>query len=374
METFPAHRRCPLKPTIKDVAERAGCAIATVSRVLNGSGPASVDTRERVLRAVAELGFSFNEMGRSLKRQRSRTVGVVVPSLTNPVFAEAVEGVQRVAATNGFDLLLTCANYDRRMELDTVSTLLAKQVEAIVLTVSNPLDSPALGLIAEADVPACLIFNQPRGRLWPAVGVDNVGAARAVGERLLGLGHSHATFVALRFARSERSIDRYEGLRQAYRQRGGNEPALLEVDPDFTGLEVRFAELYERDPAPSAVFASNDMLALACMRALRAIGKRVPEDVSVVGFDGIKVAGLATPELATIVTPCRDMGEQAMQLLVNALRGGTPPPRRAIALPFEFRSGQSLARAPLAAASGVRTPGASPRNTHRHSAKPARNP
>jgi len=335
------------KPTIKDVAEMAGCGIATVSRVLNGSGPSSLDTRERVLDAASKLGFTFNEVGRSLKSQRSKTIGVMVPTLSNPVFADAVEGVQQIAAANGYDVILTCANYDRDAEADAVTTLLAKQVEGVILTVSDPSNSSALDAMDGASVPYCLIFNQPKGKRRPAVGVDNTSAARVVGEKIIEFKHRNVAFVAVRFTQSERSLDRFHGLCEAYLEAGFGEPVLVEVDHEFGDLEVAFADLFDRFPDTTVLFASNDMLALACIDGLRAIGKRVPNDISVVGFDGISVANLVSPKLTTISTPCRDMGSKATQLLVNALAEAKAPPRRVISLPFEFRTGQSLSHARL---------------------------
>lgn len=332
----------PNKPTIKDVAERAGCGIATVSRVLNSSGPTSVASRKRVLAAADELGFKFNEFGRSLKSQRSKTIGVLVPTLSNPVFADAVQGIQQAAAIHGYDVILTCANYDQKTELTALATLVAKQVEGVVLTVSSPENSAALQMLDDNSIPYCLIFNQPKAANMSAVGVNNVEAARVVGQRLFELGHLDAAFVAVQFAQSDRSADRYKGFAEIYAKHGLNQPTLLEVDFAPGDLEIALVNLFEETPSTTALFASNDMLALACIRALRTLGMSVPEDVSVVGFDGIAVADLVHPKLATIATPCHDMGSKAAQLLVRALQKNEKPPTGVISLPFEFRCGESL--------------------------------
>lgn len=332
----------PNKPTIKDVAERAGCGIATVSRVLNNSGPASVASRVRVLAAAEELGFKFNEFGRSLKSQRSKTIGVLVPTLSNPVFADAVQGIQQAAAVHGYDVILTCANYDQMTEQKALATLLAKQVDGVVLTVSSPENSNALQVLNDNNIPHCLIFNQPTDSGISAVGVDNVEAARIVGQKLFEFGHLDAAFVAVQFAKSDRSADRYKGFVEIYAKHDLNQPTLLEVDYAPGDLELALIDLFEKSPSTTALFASNDMLALACIRALRSLGKSVPDDISVVGFDGIAVADLVHPKLATIATPCHDMGSKAAQLLVKALQKNEKPPAGVISLPFEFRCGESL--------------------------------
>lgn len=330
------------KPTIKDVAELAGCGIATVSRVLNGSGPTSVETRERVLAAARMLGFQFNEVGRSLKNQRSKTIGVLVPSLSNPVFADAVQGIQQTASASGYNVILTCANYDERTEEEAVTTLLAKQVDGVVLTVSKPDNSRALQLLDDQRVPHCLIFNQPIEAQRAAVGVDNVAAASLVARKLVELDHFNAAFVAVQFAQSDRSADRYVGFSEYYETCEHLRPHLIEVDYAPGDLEIALVNLFEKSPETTALFASNDMLALGCVRALRALGKSVPNDISVVGFDGIAVADLVSPTLATVSTPCHDMGSKATQLLISAFQEDGALPTGTISLPFEFRSGESL--------------------------------
>lgn len=340
------------KPTIKDVAELAGCGIATVSRVLNNSGPTSVASRERVLAAAEKLDFKFNEFGRSLQSRRSKTIGVLVPTLSNPVFADAVQGIQQAAAMHGYDVILSSANYDQKTEQTAMATLLAKQVDGVILTVSAPNESNALEMLKQNHVPHCLIFNQPTNLDVTAVGVDNVEAARVVGQRLFELGHLDAVFVAVQFAMSDRSADRYRGFSEVYAQHGLREPELLEVDFAPGDLEVALVNLFEKTPSTTALFASNDMLALACIRALRALGKSVPDDVSVVGFDGIAVADLVHPKLATIATPCHDMGFKAAQLLLKALLKNEQPPKGVMSLPFEFRCSESLTLASKKKADG----------------------
>lgn len=335
------------KPTIKDVAELAGCGIATVSRVLNNSGPTSLEKRQRVEEAVETLGFQFNEMGRSLKSNQSKTIAVLVPTLKNPVFADAIEGIQEAASELGYEIILICSNYDAGAEHAGLKTLISKQVDGVILTVSDPYQSAALDLLEHTNTPHCLIFNHFRDIKHSAVGVDNVAAARLVGEKLIELNHKKAAFVAVHFKSSDRSEARYDGFCKAYREKGFSEPSLIEVDYAPKDLEVSLAHMFRDEPDISVLFASNDLLALACMNALRALGKHVPEDVSIVGFDGISIADLVEPKLATVSTPCRAMGRTAAMLVISNLNNKSPDQRSKkptlISLPFEFRSGNSLA-------------------------------
>ncbi len=327
--------------TIRDVADRVGCGVATVSRVLNDSGPASAETRARVLDAAAQLGFRFNELGRSLQSRRSRTLAVLVPSLLNPVFASAIQGVQAAATEEGYQILLACADYDEEAETRALGTFLAKQVDGAILTVANPDDSAALDLLRQSGVPYCLMFNQPRGP-EPSVGVDNLGAAYAAGRALLSQGHVELAFVALRFQSSERARLRYQGFAACLREAGASEPKLVEVDHPFGGMETDLAGLFAQAPEVTGLFASNDMLALACLRAAGALGLQTPEDLSIVGFDGIPVAELTRPSLATIETPSEEMGRRAAAAVIRAIQADRAVPAGTRFLDFRFRPGASL--------------------------------
>ncbi len=328
-------------PTIKDVAERAGCGIATVSRVLNGSGSASQSARERVLEAAEALGFEFSALGRSLQSSSTRTIGCVVPSLANPVFADAVQGAQEAALAAGYQLILACSNYDESQELHAVRTLLAKQVDALVLTVSNAASSESLDLVARRGVPCCLMFNTATGT-FPSWAIDNRAAAAEVADAFAAAGHTQLGFLALQFHSSDRSRQRYEGFAQACRAQGMREPVLLEVRETEGNLVDLLGALLAEHDTLTGLFASNDYLALAAMKAARGLGRRVPEDLSIAGFDGIATGLIIEPNLATVVTDPHGMGRGAAQTVLAALAGEKPPCKPAPDLSFHFRPGGTL--------------------------------
>lgn len=341
------------RATIRDVAAEAGCSAATVSRVLNGVGRTGAETRDRVLDAAHRLGFAFDPIGRSLQSRRSRTLGVVVPSLSNPVFGDAVEGVQAVVRRRGYQLLLACSDYDRAAEGDAVATLTAQRVEGLILTVSDAAESAGLDRARAAGLPFVLIFNHPASGT-PAVAFDNRAAAGQVAAEMLALGHRHAAFVAGRFRSSDRSKQRFEGFCAAYAAAGAPRPSLVEVDYTARNHRAAVATLLAERREVSALFCSNDMLALQVIGELRRLGRHVPEDLSVAGFDGIDVAALTEPSVATIATPCLRMGREAAERLIDAIESGTEPEGAPLLLPHEFRPGRSLARA----RTGIAEPGA----------------
>lgn len=326
--------------TIKDVAREAGCGVSTASRVLNASGPVSAEVRERVSRAAQELGFSFSSIGRALQSRRSMTVGCIVPSLTNPVFAEAVQGVQSVLQEAGYQLLISSSGYDGTRDTELLHTLMANDVDGLIATIVAPECNEALRLARNRGLPLCLMFHDPVAG-YPTSHVDNTLAAREVGRRFAALGHRRTAFLALRFSSSDRSRNRYAGFAAACRDCGLPEPRLLEL----TEAEARDPDVLTRrldaHADITAIFASNDLLAIAVLSAARLLGRRVPADLSVVGFDGIAAGRLLDTPIATIQTNPEEMGRRAARALLDEMRGGQAS--RMPPLPFTFQPGGTLA-------------------------------
>jgi len=340
--------------TIRGVAARAGCSVATVSRVINRSGPASAAVRARVEAAIAELGFRPNALGQNLRAQRAKAVGAVVPSFDNPVFAGSLGGLEEAARAAGRTMLLSSTGYDPGREREVVEGLLAQRVQGLVLTVADADRSPALDRLDRAGVPYVLVYNQPTRSRRHAVTVDNGAASRAVTARLVALGHRRVAFLAGRFRTSDRARTRFEGCAAALAEAGLPPPMLVELDY-LASAEEHCRDLARsiRGPGrPTALVCSNDLLALSAMAALRGLGLRVPDDVSVVGFDGIAIGRMVDPSLATIDTPTRAMGLAAMRRLMALIDGESPSPAVEL-LPFEFRPGGSLAAGPEGPAGGA---------------------
>jgi DNA-binding LacI/PurR family transcriptional regulator len=328
------------KITIKDVARKAGCGVATASRVLNNSGPASAEVRQKVETAARELGFYFSAIGRALQSSRSMTVGCLVPSLANPVFAEAVQGVQLALQESGYQLLIACSNYDGEADNDGVSTLLSKDLDGLIVTMVAPDRSKALSAAAARGIPVSLMFHDPVDGFVTAY-VDNFEAAREVARQFADLGHRRTGFLALRFATSDRSRNRYAGFHAECRARALADPILIELSESDANKPEKLAAVLKDYGDLTAIFASNDFLAIAVQKAARLLGWRVPQDLSVIGFDGIEIGKMLDAPLATIETKPEAMGRQAALTLLNALQGGRL--EQLPALPFTFRPGATLA-------------------------------
>ncbi|GGF48973.1 LacI family transcriptional regulator [Azorhizobium oxalatiphilum] len=336
----------PRPVTIRTVAERAGCSIATVSRVLNGSARASAQVEARVRAAVAELGFRPSEIGRSLKTLRARTIGVVIPSLTNPVFAGSVAGIEAEARGRGHTPLLTATDYEPEREREIVSALVAQSVAGLVLTVADPDANATLDLLDAEAIPYVLVYNEPTQAERAAVTVDNGAASRALTEAFLAAGHRRVLFIAGRFSTSDRSRLRHQGYLAAMGVAGLSPEPVLELDylADAAAHRAALEGLLAGPARPTGIICSNDLLALSVIAALREMGLCVPGDVSVAGFDGIAIGRLVSPALATVDQPTRRMGERAVERLFALIEGQGS--RTVEHLPFELRTGGTLAPAP----------------------------
>lgn len=325
--------------TLHDVAAAAQVSIATVSRVLNRTGRVSEATAERVRAALAKTRFRPNVIGRMLKTSTTRTVGILVPSLRNPVFADAVAGIEQACAEQAHAVLLTCADYRRELELKAVETLLGHRVAGVVLTVASGGDSPALALLRQERVPFVLMFNPGRRGLDPVVTIDNAAAAEAIVRELIARGHRRIAMLAGRYRASDRSLERRRGYERAMKVSGLASGPVLEVDFDAVALSGTMAPWFAGSERPSAIFCSTDLIALSAMRGLRELGLTVPRDVAVAGFDGIAFGEWVVPTLATVVQPAVAIGYTACRELIRMTAGGRAAGRTL--LRYAIRDGES---------------------------------
>jgi DNA-binding LacI/PurR family transcriptional regulator len=291
--------------TIRDVSDKAGVSPATVSRVFNAPSTVRPLLRERVQAAALVLGYRPNTSARSLRTQRTQAIGVVLPTLLNPVFAECLQGIAQAAAAGGYAIVPITTDYDTTQEARAADLLLARGVDALILCVDDAQRSRVLARLRSAQAPYVLVYNR------------------------------HA---------------RHQGYLQGM-QAAALSPQLLEV-PFMEGATERIAAhlgaLRGTAASPTALVCSNDLLAIRSVRAARQVGLRVPQDLSVIGFDGIALGRDLTPTLATIVQPNARIGQRAVELLVQALATATPlRAADSLTLDLHFQAGESIA-APLA--------------------------
>jgi DNA-binding LacI/PurR family transcriptional regulator len=327
--------------SITEVARRAGLSVATVSRVFNTPALVNEQTRSKVLRVAGEVGYVANASARTLRTRHSQVLGVVLPTLTNPVFAECLQGIASQAAQRGYAISPCTTEYDHGGEEEAVARLLASGVDGLVLVVSQPSDSAALARVRQAGKPYVLAYN--RTEEHACVAVDNEGAVRALIARLAAAGHRRIAMVTGQLRASDRAQQRCRGYAQGMQAAGLQALPLWEVPFAATAVQLLQRHLAEHQgPAPTAIVCSNDLLALRTLRAAALAGLSVPADLSVVGFDGIALGADLTPSLASISQPNHEIGTACVTLLCDALAGKkTLSARDSLCLPHGWRGGES---------------------------------
>lgn len=320
----PALQDSPLPaPTIAEVARLAGVSTATVSRALAMPEKVKARTRERVLEAVAATGFIPNAQARNLRLQATRTVILLVRDISNPFYLEIYKGVEEAAIDAGYKVLMGDARDDDERILRYVDMVRERHADGLILMVGRfPQE-----LAKRSRLPPIVVaLEMLPGLNLPTVKVDNHAAARAAVAHLAGLGHRRIAHIAGPMP-DPMSLDRRDGYLAGLADAGIPADPSLVVEGDFGLAAGRAAirTLAERDTDYTAIFAASDQMAVGAMGELRARGRNVPDDVSVVGFDDIVLAEAVEPQLTTIHQPRREIGQTAMKLLIEQLSGAGAP-------------------------------------------------
>src|SRR5262245_2681482 len=333
--------------TIMDVAQEAGVSYATVSRVVNNKGYIKPETRERVMRAVTRLGYVVNQQARSLASGRSQVVGLLVPGLDTAYIGEIIRGIDEELAGASYDLMLYTAHRRRTRESAYVATLTQGMVDGLLLVL--PRDPGAyLETLRERGFPYVLIDHQGVDEIGPAVGATNRQGGYDATRYLITLEHQRIGFITGRLENGC-SRDRLAGYHTALAEHGLNADPQLVSEGDFTqpaGFRAA-RELLELPEPPTAIFASNDVMAFGVMEAARVRGLRIPEDISIIGFDDIPQASHVHPQLTTIRQPLEQMGRLAARMLLRQIVDRQQLAQR-VDLPTELIVRESC-RAPVAA-------------------------
>lgn len=316
-------------PTRDDVARLAGTSAAVVSYVLN-NGPRNVSpaTREKVLRAVAELGYRPNGVARALRGGHSRTIGLIVPDNSNPFFAALARAVEDAAFARDYAVLLGNSTESTEREQRYLSTFLERQVEAILLISVD--GEPDLAGVHHVGTPVVLLDREVPGGDASSVAVDNAGGAYDATRHLFD--HGHATVACVSGPTGLPVADeRFRGWRHAVRASGGAE--VFRPAP-FTrpGGYAAAADLLAGPDRPTAVFVASEQQAIGVLRAAADLGVRVPDDLALVTFDGTEDGAFAHPPLSTVRQPVERLASRAMDVL---LAGGAGTPEHHV-LPFEL--------------------------------------
>lgn len=331
----------PPIPTLADVARRANVSTATVSRCLNSPGQVVDETRKRVMAAVAELGYAPNFSARALAARQTDTVGAVIPTMENAVFARGIQAFQEELGHHGKTLLFASSAYDPALEETQIRTLVARGADALLL-IGYDRRPELYAFLAKRAVPTLVTWSHEAANPQTAIGFDNRAAMADLARVVLAHGHRHIACISAPTAANDRARGRVEGIRHAMAE-AGLDPAwltLVETPYSVENGAAAFRQIRAMVPEATVAMCVNDVLAVGALRAARDMGLDVPARMSVTGFDDIEIATLAEPALTTVHVPHRDMGRQAARMMVTMLRDGATPD--SVRLPTEVRLRRSL--------------------------------
>lgn len=311
--------------TMREVADAAGVSVATVSRVLNGSRPVNDAARRSVHRAVEDLGYRRNLVASSLRRQRTRSVAVVVPHIANPYFPRLIQAIERGLAADEHQLLIADSQDDPAVERDRVAALADRQVDGLLLVPCHERDSAAS--LAGIALPSVLVDRSIAGLAADRVGSDDLAGMRAVVAHLRATGRRRLAFVG---AAPDTSTARQR--LEAFRAEVGTDAAVWLGDYSLDWGRQAAAALLEAtaggpDGLPEAVVCGNDLVAIGVVRGLRDAGVALPGTVAVTGYDDVGFAEVCDPPLTTVRQPVDAIGATAVRLLLDRADGADPPAR-----------------------------------------------
>ena len=337
--------RPQVRAKIEDVARQAGVSSATVSRVLNHPAIVRPELRDRVARAIAKLSYTRDSAGRALKSGRMRTIGAIVPTLGFSIFAEGIEALQNRLSEAGYTLLIANAQYDQQREMQELRSLLERGIDGVAL-VGGSHSQELRGLIRQAGVPVITTYVSKASGGIPAIGIDNEAATRELTRYLLGIGHVAFGTIANVPPSNDRSRARLDGVQKALALAGIDlKPTqIIRADHSLAQGRSAFRRLMNDHPETTAVICTTDTLAIGALAEARKLGFKVPQSLSITGFDDIELAAQVEPPLTTVSVPAGEIGRGAADYLINAVTGLSVP--RSIQLPYRIIMRGSTAPAP----------------------------
>ena len=305
--------------TVKDIAKKAGVSPGTVSKALSGRGDVSSTTRRRIKKVAEELGYIPNFIARSLVINKTNTIGLVTPYLGNPALIERIRGVQEASLSRGY-LLISCFNEgEEKEEIEEIEALLSRKIDGLIITPSG--DSKGLRMLIEGiDVPVVLMSEIIEGLDCDFVGEDDYEGGRIATDYLIGLGHRNIAYLGNSpDIYSDREILKgYRDILERYGI-GYREEYILWGNTEKGGLIENIGKLMSMSEIPTGVICWSDIIAIEVLKGLEGMGKKIPEDISVIGYDNIEMLSFFHIPLTTIGQPNFLIGKKAVELLLERI-------------------------------------------------------
>ncbi|WP_108816816.1 LacI family DNA-binding transcriptional regulator [Loktanella sp. Alg231-35] len=313
----------PAIPTLEDVATLAEVSTATVSRAINSPDKVAPETRRRVNEAVATLGYSPNFGARTMAVRRTKTIGAIIPTMENAIFARGLQAFQEELRLHGYTMLVASSAYRADTEEEQIRSLVARGADALLL-IGHHRNPEIYKFLDAQNVPVLITWAYDPLADRPSIGFDNKAAMQGMAAEVIKMGHRNLALISAETASNDRASARHEGILAAM-QDGGLSPDDLTYVETTYGIEegaIAFEKAMAMPIRPTAVFCGNDVLAVGALRRARELGIDVPNDVSIIGFDDIELAQVAHPPLTTVHVPHREMGRLAGLALAQLLNEG----------------------------------------------------
>jgi DNA-binding LacI/PurR family transcriptional regulator len=311
-------------PTLKDVAKKSGVSLGTTSAVINNNSWVRESTRQRVLKAIEELNYKPNQSARNLRLRKTHTIGLIVPDITNPFFPQIIRSIDTSIRKHGYLAILCDSNEDFEIGLDNFITLLDKQVDGIIF-IGGVVREQELAKYLK-DIKTKIVVIEKEYEI-PEIDIVCVNARMGgydATKHLLNLGYETVGAITgpLTNENYRASFGRYKGYQLALSENNISLDPSLVKESDFTyhGGYLAMREFFKDSVQIRAIFAFNDLMALGAMEAIKEKGLRIPEDIAVVGYDDIPEASYSSPALTTVQLPKKQLGETAVEILMDKMR------------------------------------------------------
>lgn len=310
----------PQIPTLDDVAREADVSTATVSRCLNEKQKVSPKTLDRVMKTVEKLGYTPNFNARAMAAKRSFTIGAIIPTMENAIFARGLQAFQETLHELGYNLLVSSSAYQPKLEAEQVRELVARGADGLLL-IGYERDQKIYDYLDGRNIPTVLAWASSPDAAHAFVGFDNQGAMRSLADTVIEMGHRRIGVISGATNGNDRAAGRLAGIKESMRAHGfdANDLNIIETQYEIERGGEAFEQLMKATPKPTVVMCGNDVLATGAISKARELGLDIPNDVSVTGFDDIELASHVWPPLTTVHVPHREMGRVAAHVLIDQI-------------------------------------------------------
>ncbi|MEZ8824058.1 substrate-binding domain-containing protein [Vibrio amylolyticus] len=327
------------RPTLQDIADKIGITKMTVSRYMRNPESVAVKTREKIAKVIEEVGYIQNRAPAMLSKSSSKAIGILLPSLSNQVFASFAEGIEAVTKVNGYETLIAHIGYSPEEEERKVASLLSYQVDGLIFTETQHTQR-TLKMIKTAGVPVVETMELPENAIDMVVGLDHKKASYTVVKQMIDAGKTNIAYFGARL--DSRTQLRMDGYQQAMKEAGLTPNCILtEAHSNYTLGGELLAQALTQTPNLDGVFCTNDDIAIGAMMYAQSHGIDVPNQLSVVGYNALDIGQAITPKLTSVDSPRYEIGKKSAELLIDAL-AGKPSEQKVFDLGFTISTGESL--------------------------------